>query len=182
MKFLRHLRHQSEVEMMGGSGMLRVNITPALSVMVYMEAAVLAALLLFGWRYLTAHFSEHPIKYPLYLLGLLSTLWYQIAGSEEIEFDAQRLVIRKNRPWWRQSREYPVETCTGLKVCDTDDDNRDRFSVKTGGTTVKFGRDLSTSQAYDILDELHKALPDVSRQLLQRNDPFTSHFILLNLS
>jgi hypothetical protein len=177
---MKFLRHHSEVEMLGGSGMLRVNITPALSSVVYLEAMALAGILLVGWRSMAADFREHPIRYSFYLLGLLSTLWYQIAGSEEIEFDAQRVMIRKNRPWWRQTREYPMETCNGLEVLDTDD--RNRFSFKAAGITVSFGRDLSASQADEILDELQRVLPDVSHRLLAGNDVFSRHFTLLKLS
>jgi hypothetical protein len=177
---MRLFEHRSEMEMMGNSGRLQVNIRPKLSGAVCMEVVALAGFLLMGWSHLLKAFHDHPIETPLLLIGLVSGLWYQMAGSEELEFDPQQLVIRKNRPWWRQNREYPLDTCTGLEVCDHNKD-RDRFRMLAAGRLVSFGRDLNVRQAYDLLDELEKALPGASYRLLKKDDPFTRNFTLLNL-
>jgi len=49
------------------------------------------------------------------------------------------------------------------------------------GRHVSFGRDLNAQQAYDLLDELEKAMPGASYRLLKKDDPFTRNFTLLNL-
>ena len=176
---MKLFEHRSEMEMICNSGRLQVNIRPAFSWVVYMEAMVLAGFLVMGWSHLLKAFHDHPIQTPILLIGLVSGLWYQMAGSEELEFDSQHLIIRKNRPWWRQTHEYPLDTCTGLEVHDGNKD-RDRFSMLAAGRYVSFGRDLNVQQAYDLLDGLEKALP-ASYLLLKKDDPFTRNFTLLNL-
>jgi len=177
---MKLFEHRSEMEMMGNFGRLQVNIRPRLSGAVCMEAVTLAGFLLMGWSHLLNAFHNHPIETPLLLIGLVSGLWYQMAGSEELEFDSQHLVIRKNRPWWHKTHEYPLDTCTDLEICDQSKD-RDRFSMLAAGRYVSFGRDLNVQQAHDLLSELEKALPGASRRLLKNDDPFTRNFTLLNL-
>jgi len=178
---MKLFEHRSEMEMMGNYGRLQVNIRPALSWVVCMEAVVLAGFLLMGWSHLLKAFHDHPIETPLLLIGLVSGLWYQMAGSEELEFDSQHLVIHKNRPWWRQTHEYPLDTCTALEVRDDRSKDRDRFRMLAAGRHVSFGRDLNAQQAHDLLDELEKAMPGASYRLLKKDDPFTRNFTLLNL-
>jgi uncharacterized membrane protein len=178
---MKFFKGRCEIEMLGGCGSLQVNIRPVMGPAFYLEIATLAVILLFGWKTLPATFHDHPIDTTCFFAALLSTLWYQITGSEEIEFDPQRLVVRKNLAWGPQTREYRLDTCDALEVLDEKKDGPDRFSLNAAGRTVSFGRNLSVEQAYKVLDELKKALPDVSYRLLQNGDYFSKRLTLLNL-
>ena len=175
-------RPRCKVEILSASGVLRVIITPQISGLIILDAAIGIAIAVMGWKQWPVLFHENPVSFILGLTGLLGALWYQLGGSEEIEVDTQQLIIRKNRPGWPRSWEYSVRECSLLEIREDSRDNSDRFQINAGSTTITFGRHLSSKQADDIISELQRALPDTARHLLAGTDPFGKHFTTLKLS
>jgi hypothetical protein len=175
-------RPRCKVETLSSSGVLRVTITPQLNIFIALEAAAIIAIALIGWKDLPAFYHQQPVFCILFGLGLLGGFWYQITGSEEIEFNQDRLTIRKNRPMRTKTWEHPLHHCMRLEIREPGEGESDRLSCNIRGDTVTFGADLSFEQATDILVELQRVLPDAAHQLLARtDDPFGKHFTTLNL-
>jgi hypothetical protein len=175
---------RSRVEMLSSAGMLRVTITPRSKLYLVLELALLAAFVAMGWKQWPALFREQPIIFIFVAIGIISGLWYQVAGSEEIEFSQQRLMIRKDRPLWPKNLEYPLRECSELQIREPGEGESDRFSCRVRGSTFTFGADLSEEQATQIMIELQRTLPDAADQLLASGsaDPFGKHFTTLKLS
>jgi hypothetical protein len=170
------------MEMVSASGVLRITITPQLSLWILLEAAVVVAIVAMGWKQWPQFYHEQPVVTVLFLLGLLSGLWYQIAGSEEIEFNQQTLRIRKNRPLRPKTLEFALRNCSQLGVHEPREGQSDRLCCKANGSTVTFGSDLTEAQASQILVELQRVMPEAADQLFAgAADPFGKHFTLLNL-
>ena len=169
--------------MLSSAGMLKVTITPNSRLYLVLELALLAAIVAMGWKQWPALFREQPAIFIFVAIGILSGLWYQVAGSEEIEFSQQRLMICKDRPLWAKNLEYPLRECSELQIRNPGEGESDRFSCRVRGSTLTFGADLTEDQAINILVELQRALPDAADQLLSFGaDPFGKHFTTLKLS
>jgi hypothetical protein len=179
---LKQPRRKVEIE--SASGTLRVTITPQFSIWVILEIAGFLAFFVLVWKQSPNFYREHPLFCALFGLGMLRGLWYQVSGSEEIEFSQQRLMIRTDRPLWPKSWEAPLQDCANLQTHEPSEEHSNRFSCRVGGSTVTFGKDLSPEQADEIMIELQRALPDVADRLLASGagDPYGKHFTTLNLS
>jgi hypothetical protein len=159
-----------------------VTISPQANIHLVIEVAIVSAIVAIGWKQWPAFYHEHPVFCILSGLGLLSGLWYQIAGSEEIEFNQQSLTIRKNRFIWPRTSEYPMQECNQLETCDNSDSS-ERLRCRVRGRSITFGTELNEEQANNILAELQRVLPDIAHQLLGGGpDPFSKHFTTLKLS
>ena len=177
------LPDRNRVEILSASGMLRVTITPQSKLYLAIEVAITVAFVMIGWKQWPALFREQPIIFTFVALGILTGLWYQVAGSEEIEFNQERMSIRKNRPLRPRSWECPLKDCALLEIREPGEGESDRLQCKIRGTTVTFGSGLSFEQANNILIELQRALPQAAHQLLAGGtNPFGKHFTTLNLS
>jgi hypothetical protein len=175
-------RPRCKVEIVSASGVLRLTITPQVNIVVILELAALISIVAMGWKQWPSFYHQQPFFCILFGLGILSGFWYQLTGSEEIEFNQDRMVIRKNHPMRTKSWESPLQECTLLEIRQPGEGESDRLSCNIRGDTVTFGADLSFDQATDILVELQRALPDAAHQLLARcDDPFGKHFTNLNL-
>jgi len=185
---MKFLRPQCKVEMQSASGILRVIITPQFNVSVVLEVAVFAGILIVGWRGWTKFYVKEPL-FSIAFAGsfVLSTLgwfWYQIAGSEEIEFRQTGVLIRKNRPLRTKQYEFSLKECTELQIHAPGEGESDGLQCLARGRRLTFGNGLSKEQAINILVELQRALPDASDQLLRfaGADPYGKHFTTLKLS
>ena len=171
-----------KVEMMSASGVLRVTISAQANIYLVIEVGMIATILAIGWKQWPAFYHQHPVFCILSGLGLLSGLWYQIAGSEEIEFNQQYLIIRKNRFIWPRASEYPLRDCNELEIWDNSD-SAEKLKCRVRGSTITFGTELSEEQANNILAELQRVMPEAAHQLLSGGaDPFGKHFTTLKLS
>jgi hypothetical protein len=179
---MKFLRPQCKVEMLSASGILRVTITPQFNVWVVVELVGFIAFFAILWKQSPNFYRENPVFWTLFLLALLRGFWYQVSGSEEIEFSQQRLLLHKDRPLWPLNREYPLAECSGLQTLEPSEDNSDTLSCRVGTTRVTFGANLSSEQADSIIIELQRALPDAADQLLSSPQVFGKHFTTLNLS
>jgi hypothetical protein len=175
-------RPRCKVEILSAAGLLRVNITPQLNIFTVLEIAVLIAIVLIGWKEWPTFYRQQPVVCILFGFGLLGTFWYQITGSEEIEFNQNRLTIRKNRPINTKTWESPLWDCMLLEIREPGEGESDRLSCKIHGNTLTFGADLSFEQANNILVELQRTLPEAADRLLSSaDDPFGKHFTTLDL-
>jgi hypothetical protein len=170
--------------MLSSAGMLKVTITPNSRLYLVIDIALLVAFAVLGWKQWPALFREQPLISGFVAIGILSGLWYQVAGSEEIEFSQHRLTIRKDRPLWTKNLEYPLSECSELQTREPGEGESDRFSCRAEGSTITFGANLSEEQATQIMIELQRTLPYAAHQLLASRDvdSFGKHFTTLKLS
>jgi hypothetical protein len=182
---MQWFKKESEIEILGASGMLRVTVKPKFrpSLLVF-QAGCLAAFIYFGWNRWLAFVREEPVYSTMFAVGIASSLWYQLSGSEEIEFDGQRkvLAIRRSIFGWPRTGEYALDDVTALEPRDAEDNNSDGLRCKVGSRPITFAKGVNAEQADRILAELQRALPDAAHQLLAGNDPFGKHFTTLKLS
>jgi len=107
--------------------------------------------------------------------------FYQLSGSEVIEFDARQLRITKDILGWTRVTEHPIEACTELELHEKGEDDPCGLQCKVGWRTVKFGAYISEEQAIRILTALQRELPDVAYRL-GTSPEGKKHFITLGLS
>jgi len=177
-------KKESEVEIQRASGMLRVTVKPKRNpILLFVEVGVIAAFVYLKWNRLPAMFQRDPIYWTLLGLGVVTSLWFQLSGSEEIEFDGQRqlLVIRRSLLGWPRTWEYVFPDICALGRREPTDNNPDGLTCRWNGRTITFAKGISSEQADDVLSELQQALPDAAHGLMAGGDPFGKHFIALNL-
>jgi len=180
-------RPQCKIEILTASGVFSVTLTPQLNAGVVVLTALFFGVVLIGWQQGPAFFQYPPgwgIVFGFTLgISVLGGIWYQIAGSEEIEVSPQRLMVRKNHPVWPKTWEAPLQECSRLAIREPGGTDSDTFSCRLGGKTVTFGAGLNSEQADSILIELQRALPEAADWLLNSaDDPFGKHFTILKLS
>jgi len=107
--------------------------------------------------------------------------FYQLSGSEVIEFDARQLRIRKDILGWNRVREYKIEDCQELEPHKQKEDDHYGLQCKVGWRTIRFGEYLSELQAVEVITTLQRDLPDVA-QRLGSNTEDKRHFVTLGLS
>ena len=182
---MQGFKRESEIEILGASGMLRVTIKPKSGPSLFvLQAACLAAFIYFGWNGWRSFHGEGPLWFTLLLVGIASSLWFQLSGSEEIEFDGQRqvLAIRRRVLGWPRTREFSLNAVSALEPRYAEEDtNPDGLRCKVGFGTITFGKGVNAEQADRILAELQRSLPDAAHQLLAGSDPFGKHFTTLKL-
>src|SRR5262245_4074086 len=110
------LGERCRVDILSASGILRVTITPQFNLGVGLDAALFLVIAVVAW-------NQWPMQNPgqlvfaiVYTLAILGWFGYQLAGSEEIEFNQQCLSIRRNRPLRSKTVEYPLRDCTRLEI------------------------------------------------------------------
>lgn len=180
-------RPQCKVEILSASGVFSVTLTPQLNAFLVVITAVFLAVGLIGWQQWPEFFQHHRTWCFLFGFGfgysILGGIWYQIAGSEEIEVSGQRLMVRKDHPLWPKTWEGPLQKCSRLATREPGGADSDTLTCRIRGKTVTFGAGLNSEQADSILIELQRALPKAADWLLNSaDDPFGKHFTILKLS
>jgi hypothetical protein len=170
------------VEISASSGIVRVEIDPRpRSVLLWSEAVLIVIVdgaLFRMWAALAFVYRA------LFLWGTASAVvawFYQLSGSEVVEFDSQRLTLRKNIMGWNLTREYSIAECSRLERRELTDDDPRALQFKAGWRTVRFGKYLSEEQAIEVLTLLQKELPDAAQKLCVDPRPSKSHFQTLGL-
>jgi hypothetical protein len=179
-------KKDSEIAIASASGMLQVTVKPRFHPLLFiLEAVALIGFAYFGRNQGLAFYRTQPLFFSLLVLGIAASLWHQLSGSEQIEFDGQKqvLVIRRSVLGWPHAREFAFNDLSALepRYAEDDESNPDGLRCKAGARTITFGRGLNAEQADRILAELQRALPDAAHRLLSGNDPFGIHFTTLNL-
>src|SRR5882672_6804538 len=94
-EFMTLWRPQCKIEILTASGVFSVTLTPQLNAGVVVLTALFFGVVLIGWQQGPAFFQYPPgwgIVFGFTLgISVLGGIWYQIAGSEEIEVSPQRL-------------------------------------------------------------------------------------------
>ena len=171
-----------KVEISAISGVVRVTIDPRPSwfllwfeafLIVFTDAAVFRM-----WARLALVYRG------LLLWGTASAIvawFYQLSGSEVVEFDSMKLAIRTNILGSERTREYPIAECSQLEWREPTDDDRRTLQLKAGWRTVRFGKYLSEEQAIEVLTRVQKELPNAAQRLCLDPRPSKSHFQTLGL-
>jgi hypothetical protein len=75
----------------------------------------------------------------LLLWGVVSTvplLVYQVFGEGVVEFDSQKLTVRKGVRGWERKREYQLQDCRGLEWEEGGEGTNDGFKLKVGWRSI----------------------------------------------
>ena len=109
--------------------------------------------------------------------------FYQLSGSETIEFSAEKLATSKETLGWNRTREYPVPSCRELEWHEQDGEGENAgLQCKVGWRTIRFAYHISEDEAQEIVTALQTNLPDVAKQMCAMPDSSKKHFTTLNLS
>jgi hypothetical protein len=177
-------KRERAIDIVVASGTLRVTINPRPAWIVMLLEAV--GILVFGaitvrdWAT-----REWWFRYLLLWAVASATVgwFYQLSGSETIEFSAQKLAISKETFGWNRTREYPVATCRELEWREqSGEGDTTGLQCKVGWRTIKFAHHISEDEALEIVTALQTNLPDVAQQMCAMPDSSKKHFTTLNLS
>lgn len=176
-------RPQSKVEIQSGSGVFSVTLTPQLNAPMVVLTALFFGVVLIGWLQWPEFVRRQAVWLSLLGYVVLCGIWYQLAGSEEIEVSRQRFMVRKNHPLWPKTWEAPLQECSRLATRESGGADSDTLTCRINDKTVTFGYGLNSDQADSILIELQRALPEAAAWLLKSaDDPFGKHLTTLKLS
>ena len=174
---------EADVEISATSGTLRVTVHPKTHwFLMLVEVAIVASLVMSLYRDWD-RMTLLPRGLLLWAIAGAVVAWfYQLSGSEIIEFDAQKLIIRKDILGWQRNREYSIEDCHELEWREKKGKSgRCGLQCKVGWRTVTFGEYVSDEKAIEILAVLQNQLPDLAQKLLVTSDPTKKHFTTLDL-
>ena len=174
--------------MQSASGMLRIAVKPQFNLLVSLAqaAGVGGYVYLFRTGWLGSHRQLGGYSFVL-AAGLAASLWFQLSGAEEIEFDGQQQVLRVRRSGlrWPRVSEYPLDSVSALETrygYDDRDAEPDGLCCRVGNLPVSFAKGLNAEQADKVLAELQSAFPDLAHRLLTGKEPFGDHFTTLKLN
>ena len=116
----------------------------------------------------------------LILASTVPTWVYQFSGEEIIEFDSQKLTVRKGIRGWERKREYQINECSNLQWHEGHKGNS-YLGGRVGRWPIQFGKELSENNANKILTALQRTLPDVAQKICSFPG-YREHFITLGLN
>jgi hypothetical protein len=173
---------QTKLDIVAVSGILTATIHPNPH---WLWMALEAILIVFFSRYTFRDWQGLSIvTRALFLWGDIAGIiawFYQLSGSEIIEFDARQLRIRKDIFGWDRVREYKIEECSSLEVHEQGEGDHFGLQCKAGWKTLRFGEHLSEEQAIEILTALQRELPEVAQRLSSSTED-KKNFVTLDLS
>jgi hypothetical protein len=147
------------------SGVLRVTIRQRSWLIVVLESAVLltvAIVLYTSWAGMSLVLR---ILFISALVADAAALTFQVAGTEIVEIDEQKLTVSKEVHGWEWKREYSIKECRELEWKQGAEGTPQGLGCKIGWRTVRFGKNLTENQAIQILTALQQQLPRVANQL-----------------
>jgi hypothetical protein len=169
----------AKIDVVVASGVLRLTVNPRQHWLWILSEAVL--IVLFS-RYAFRDWATMPLMLKVFCvwgIGAAFLAWfYQLSGSEVIEFDATGIRVRKDILGWERMREYRIEECRSLEPHVKGEGDAYGLQCKVGWRTVRFGEYISEDQANEVLSTLQKELPDVAGKL----EASPSHFTTLGLN
>jgi hypothetical protein len=169
----------AKIDMLAASGVLRVTVSPRQRwVWIFSEAVLIVLFSRYALRYWAA-MSLMLRVFSVWGIGSAVVAWfYQLSGSEMIEFDATGIRIRKDILGWERMREYRIEDCRSLEPHVKGEGDAYGLQCKVGWRTVRFAEYISEEQANEVLSTLQKELPDVAGKL----EASRTHFTTLGLN
>ena len=176
-------KRQRAVEIVALSGTLRVTVNPRPAwAPLFIEAlvAVFFGVMVFrGW-------GSMALGYRILLVWAAASAviawFYQLSGSEVVEFDARKISISKQIFGWNRTTEYSVNDCRELQWHTQSEGDSYGLQCKVGWRTVKFGEYISEDEAIDVLTALQSNLPEVAQRMGAMPDASKKHFTTLGLS
>jgi hypothetical protein len=170
----------SKVELTATSGMLGVTVHPRphwLAGLVALGSDLICGVLLYHFWPLVPLFVR--LFWIFILVSALLSSVYEFFGEEIIEFDSQKLTIRKGIHGWERKREYQITECRELEWYKGSK-GRSYLRCKVGRWPRQFGNGLSESDGIEILAALQRTLPDVAQKICAQPGG-KDHFITLGL-
>lgn len=159
-------REAAAVEISTASGLVRVAVRPETH-WFFMAAQAVVVLLLA--RALIGRWASTPLLWRgLVLWGVIAAVvawFYQLSGSEVIEFGPQKLSLCKDILGWERRLEYRVEECTELQWHKPGEGDNSSLQCKVGWRRIRFGEYISEEQANEILAALQNKLPEVAQKM-----------------
>ncbi len=156
----------AKIDIVAASGVLRVSVSPRQHwLWMSCEAALL---IVFGNYALSAWTGMSSVLKALFVFvtgGAVVAWFYQLSGSEVIEFDATGVRIRKDILGWERLREYRIGDCRQLEPHVKGEGDQYGLQCKVGWRTVRFAEYISEDQASQVLASLQRELPDVAGKL-----------------
>ena len=105
---------------------------------------------------------------------------YEFLGQETIEFDSQKLTIRKGIHGWARKRVYKIEECSNLEW-KRGQKGRSYLACKVRRWPITFANRVSENGAVEILSALQRTLPIVANKICSSPQD-REHFITLGLN
>jgi len=176
-------KRERAVEMVAASGMLRVTVNPKPAwPLMCAEAVGIVVFAVFafrGWASMTVWLRAVLV----WAIGSACVAWfYQLSGSETIEFDPQKLVVTKHILGWHRTREYSIADARDLEWREpTGEGDTYGLQCKVGWRMVRFGEYIAQNEAIEVLTALQTNLPDVAQQMFTTSAS-KKHFTTLDLS
>jgi len=165
------LKQPPKMEMIVGSGFLRVSVRPSQHWAPLTFQAVTGAV--FAALVFSARSRMSSLEFlfaTLSVLGVVVAWFGRLFGWEEVfEFDAKHLRIRNEVFGWDRTREYPIVECSDLEPQDLTG-HPHGFQCRLGRRTIEFGDYLSEQQGIEVLSALERALPEIVPTLLPSVD------------
>jgi hypothetical protein len=165
----------TKVDIVAASGVLRVTVSPRQHWLWILSEAVL--IVLFS-RYAFRYWAAMPLilrVFSVWGIGAAVVAWfYQLSGSEVIEFDANGIRIRKDILGWERMREYRIEDCRSLEPHVKGEGDEYGLQCKVGWRTVRFAEYVSEGEANTVLAALQRELPEVAGKLEAAPTNFTA--------
>jgi hypothetical protein len=170
------------VEISTTSGLVRVAVRPRTH---WFFMLAQAAILLLFTKLLIGRWVGMPLLWRgLAAWAVVATMvawFYQLSGSEVIEFGPQKLSVCKDNLGWERRSEHLIEACTELQWHEPGDSDNGGLQCKIGWRSVRFGEYISEDQANEILAALQRTLPDVAQKMGAMPSQGKSPFITLGL-
>jgi hypothetical protein len=112
--------------------------------------------------------SRMPSSFRVMWIAILAaaslSLAYGFLCEEILEFDSEKLTIRRGARGWERKREYSVEQCSNLGWRQGGK-SRPYLAMSVVLRSVTFGKGLSEDAANAILTALQRVLPDVAQKM-----------------
>lgn len=165
--------------MVAASGVLRVTVSPRPHwLWMLFEAVFLIVFGGYALRYWAAMAVMLKVLFAWVIGGAVVAWFYQLSGSEVVEFDAKGIRIRKDILGWERVREYRIEDCTALEPHVKGEGDEYGLQCKVGWRTVRFAEYVSEDQADEVISALQRELPEVAVKL----EASPRHFTTLGLN
>jgi hypothetical protein len=174
-------RSARKVDIVAGSAMLSVTIHPRqdwlLGIVTLAWDAMFVVILYQFWL-------RMPLSLRVFWIAILvvtsASLIHEFLGEEILEFDSQKLIVRKGVHGWERKREYFVEQCSSLEW-NKGGKGGPFLGLSAGRWPMTFGKGLSEDTANEILTALQQALPDVAQKVCS-SPGSKEHFVTLGLN
>ncbi len=184
MEFSRVFHLTAKIEVTYVSGILRVIVTHQVNF--FRLCLDVLGFLWFAWAETNSWNRSTAISKSINALVFVSAaadLAYQMTGSETLEFSPDGLKVGKKLLGWDWVRNYPIDKCSELSWRPDDKHEGECIlECKAGWRKIRFGKYLNQQQAWEVLAELQRYLPEVAQKMGMSPDDRKSRITRLGLS